>query len=89
MNAKALYRGEILQSGVLDKLNPAAAGIEINAKRRYAFNNKNQFPVLEITKQITQTVLNNALFFVTIQMKETMHEKYIAVDPCDEKMPLW
>lgn len=83
-SAEYIYYGEILHSGVLAALNPSAGGISFS-QRRYAFRRGRSFPRLEPVGVPPDFVINNAAYFITIELKEQVNAQLL--DP--PEFDLW
>jgi hypothetical protein len=85
---KYLYNAEILHSGVLSGSNPAAGGISIS-KRRFAFTEGRQFPILEMAREPDNSILGKSFYFANIQIKKiyaTDYSIYESVSPSKRKL---
>lgn len=81
--AEHLYSGTVLQSGLMPRLTPTAPGMSFDA-RRYAFRKGRRFPSLSEQSSVPDDVLNNANYFVAVNITE--HETlYQALDPASRE----
>jgi hypothetical protein len=88
-SVRYLYRTTILQTGLLSSSNQVASGIGFTQSRRYAYTPQRKFPYLHRTHIVSGAILNNALYFVTLEIGVLDSTNYDLLDTPRGGARLW